>query len=160
LGTSQTDRCNKGCQRSEIRALAGFTIWLPALLHARGGDVLRVKGTVTTPAGRLLVQGVRVAMQPPEILPADHTAVADTIEDAEWFPLEVGQYRHQRARRDVLAHDEVWDQRNAGAGDERRADEEAVVDGKTCLRMDLDRLPARLGDLNGIAPAPKPRTRR
>jgi hypothetical protein len=79
VGTSQTDRCNKGCQLLEIRLLAGFTIWLSALPHARGGDVLRVKGTVTTPAGRLPVQRVRVAMQPPEILPADHTAVDDTI---------------------------------------------------------------------------------
>ena len=31
-----------------------FSVWLSALLHARGDDVLRVKGVVRTPAGRLL----------------------------------------------------------------------------------------------------------
>jgi G3E family GTPase len=46
-----------------------FSIWLSALLHARGDDVLRVKGVVRTPAGRLLVQSVRKIVQPPEILP-------------------------------------------------------------------------------------------
>ena len=47
-----------------------FTTWLSALLHARGDDVLRVKGVVRTPAGRLLVQSVRRIVQRPEILPA------------------------------------------------------------------------------------------
>jgi G3E family GTPase len=46
-----------------------FTVWLSALLHARGDDVLRVKGVVRTPAGRLLVQTVRRIVQSPEILP-------------------------------------------------------------------------------------------
>jgi G3E family GTPase len=46
-----------------------FTVWLSALLHARGDDVLRVKGVVTTPAGRLLLQSVRKVVQSPEILP-------------------------------------------------------------------------------------------
>lgn len=46
-----------------------FTVWLSALLHARGDDVLRVKGVVRTPAGRLLLQSVRKAVQSPEILP-------------------------------------------------------------------------------------------
>jgi len=46
-----------------------FTLWLSALLHARGDDVLRVKGVVRTPAGRLLFQGVRHTVQSPEILP-------------------------------------------------------------------------------------------
>ncbi|HKQ94560.1 MAG TPA: GTP-binding protein [Aestuariivirgaceae bacterium] len=46
-----------------------FTTWLSALLHARGDDVLRVKGVVRTPAGRLLVQSVRRIVQRPEILP-------------------------------------------------------------------------------------------
>jgi G3E family GTPase len=48
-----------------------FTLWLSALLHARGDDVLRVKGVVRTPAGRLLLQGVRHTVQAPEILPDD-----------------------------------------------------------------------------------------
>ena len=46
-----------------------FSVWLSALLHARGEDVLRVKGVVRTPAGRLLVQAVRQSVQAPEILP-------------------------------------------------------------------------------------------
>ena len=36
-----------------------FGVWLSALLHARGDDVLRVKGVVRTPAGRLLLQSVQ-----------------------------------------------------------------------------------------------------
>ncbi len=46
-----------------------FGIWLSALLHARGDDVMRVKGVVRTPAGRLLLQSVRKSVQAPEILP-------------------------------------------------------------------------------------------
>ena len=46
-----------------------FSVWLSALLHARGDDVLRVKGVVRTPAGRLLVQSVRRIVQSPEIVP-------------------------------------------------------------------------------------------
>jgi len=46
-----------------------FSVWLSALLHARGDDVLRVKGVVRTPAGRLLLQSVGKIVQSPEILP-------------------------------------------------------------------------------------------
>lgn len=46
-----------------------FSVWLSALLHARGDDVLRVKGVVRTTAGRLLLQSVRKTVQSPEILP-------------------------------------------------------------------------------------------
>jgi G3E family GTPase len=59
-----------------------FTVWLSALLHARGDDVLRVKGVVRTPAGRLLVQTVRRIVQSPEILPESagvHHREDDTI---------------------------------------------------------------------------------
>jgi G3E family GTPase len=48
-----------------------FSVWLSALIHARGDDILRVKGVVTTPAGRLLLQSVRKIVQSPEILPED-----------------------------------------------------------------------------------------
>lgn len=48
---------------------AAFTIWLSALLHARGDDLVRVKGVLRTPAGRLLIQTVRRVVQSPEILP-------------------------------------------------------------------------------------------
>jgi G3E family GTPase len=56
-----------------------FTVWLSALLHARGNDVMRVKGIVRTPAGRLLVQTVRRVVQSPEILPDG--AETDTSRD-------------------------------------------------------------------------------
>ena len=46
-----------------------FSVWLSALIHARGDDILRVKGAVRTPAGRLLLQSVRKIVQSPEILP-------------------------------------------------------------------------------------------
>jgi G3E family GTPase len=46
-----------------------FSLWLSALLHARGDDVLRVKGVARTSAGRLLLQSVRRVVQSPEILP-------------------------------------------------------------------------------------------
>ena len=46
-----------------------FSVWLSALLHARGDDILRVKGVIETPAGRLLLQSVRKTVQSPEILP-------------------------------------------------------------------------------------------
>ena len=46
-----------------------FALWLSALLHARGNDLVRVKGVVPTPAGRLLLQTVRKVVQQPEILP-------------------------------------------------------------------------------------------
>ncbi len=53
-----------------------FSVWLSALLHARGEDVLRVKGVVRTPAGRLLVQAVRKIVQSPEIMP-EHDMTAE-----------------------------------------------------------------------------------
>ena len=46
-----------------------FAVWLSALLHARGNEVLRIKGVVRAPAGRLLIQAVRRHVQPPETLP-------------------------------------------------------------------------------------------
>lgn len=46
-----------------------FALWLSALLHARGDELVRVKGVVPTPAGRLLLQAVRRVVQQPEVLP-------------------------------------------------------------------------------------------
>lgn len=46
-----------------------LSAWLSALLHARGDSIVRVKGVIHTPAGRLLLQSVRRHVQPPEILP-------------------------------------------------------------------------------------------
>jgi len=48
---------------------SAFALWLSALLHARGDDLVRVKGVIRTPAGRLLLQTVRKVVQSPEILP-------------------------------------------------------------------------------------------
>ena len=56
-----------------------FTVWLSALLHARGDDVMRVKGVVRTPAGRLLLQSVRKMVQRPEILPEQDDREDDMI---------------------------------------------------------------------------------
>jgi G3E family GTPase len=46
-----------------------FAVWLSALLHAHGDELLRIKGVVQAPTGRLLIQAVRRHVQPPEILP-------------------------------------------------------------------------------------------
>ena len=54
-----------------------FSVWLSALIHARGEEILRVKGVVRTPAGRLLLQSVRKIVQSPEILPDPRAAPGD-----------------------------------------------------------------------------------
>lgn len=58
---------------------SGFTLWLSALLHARGDDLVRIKGVVRTPAGRLLLQTVRKVVQSPEILPEQDEARGDNV---------------------------------------------------------------------------------
>ena len=50
----------------------GFSIWLSAMLHTHGDHLVRVKGVVRTPGGRLLLQSVRMVMQAPERIPTDH----------------------------------------------------------------------------------------
>lgn len=50
---------------------ATFSIWLSALIYARGDDLVRVKGVFDTPAGPLLLQAVRKSVQPPELLPPE-----------------------------------------------------------------------------------------
>jgi G3E family GTPase len=46
-----------------------FSVWLSALLHARGDEIFRIKGVVRTPNGRVLLQCVQKSVLPPEILP-------------------------------------------------------------------------------------------
>lgn len=46
-----------------------LSLWLSALIHARGDDIVRIKGVVRTPRGPLLLQSVRKVVQAPEILP-------------------------------------------------------------------------------------------
>lgn len=48
---------------------AALSLWLSALLHLHGDRLIRIKGVIRTPAGRLLIQTVRRSVQPPEILP-------------------------------------------------------------------------------------------
>lgn len=65
--------------RLEVGSEGGWialSTWLSALLQARGDDVVRVKGVVRAPAGRLLLQSVRRVVQPPEILPEGNEALA------------------------------------------------------------------------------------
>ncbi len=56
-----------------------FTVWLSALLHARGDDIVRVKGVIRAPAGRLLLQAVRKIVQSPEILPEQGDSREDNM---------------------------------------------------------------------------------
>lgn len=58
---------------------SAFTLWLSALLHARGDDLVRVKGVLRTPAGRLLLQTVRKVVQSPEILPDQGASRSDNV---------------------------------------------------------------------------------
>lgn len=44
----------------------GLSVWLSALIHARGHDIMRIKGIVDTPSGPLLLQSVGAQMQAPE----------------------------------------------------------------------------------------------
>lgn len=60
---------------------SAFALWLSALLHARGDDLVRVKGVLRTPAGRLLIQTVRKVVQSPEILPENGSQSGDTRAD-------------------------------------------------------------------------------
>lgn len=57
---------------------ASLSLWLSALLHAHGDRLIRLKGVVQTPAGRLLIQTVRRTVQPPEMLP-DGLGTNDTL---------------------------------------------------------------------------------
>ncbi len=62
---------------------AAVSAWLSAVLHVHGSDLVRVKGVVRAPVGRLLLQSVRGTVQPPEILPGilpgDGTADGDAL---------------------------------------------------------------------------------
>jgi G3E family GTPase len=54
-----------------------LTLWLSALLHAHGDRIVRVKGVINAPAGRLFVQAVRTRVQSPEVLPETDAAVPE-----------------------------------------------------------------------------------
>ncbi len=56
---------------------AELSVWLSALLHVHGEDLVRVKGCIRTPAGRLLIQSVKRHVQSPEILPEEKNDVTN-----------------------------------------------------------------------------------
>ena len=60
------------------------------MLHAHGDELVRVKGIVRTPAGRLLLQAVRGTVQPPEVLP-DTLASDGTAEEVENVIVFIGR---------------------------------------------------------------------
>lgn len=79
-----------------------FALWLSALLHARGDELVRVKGVVPTPAGRLLLQTVRKVVQQPEILPekADRQDDGTVVFIGRGFrPEDLRRSLHRFARR-------------------------------------------------------------
>lgn len=68
----------------------GMSAWLSAVLVARGDDIMRVKGVMRTPAGRLLLQSVRKHVQPAEILPEPPLA-ANQSTDQDNFLVLIGR---------------------------------------------------------------------
>ncbi len=48
---------------------AALSLWLSALIHMHGDRLVRIKGVLRSPAGRLLIQTVRRQVQPPEVMP-------------------------------------------------------------------------------------------
>jgi G3E family GTPase len=52
-------------------AWSTVSVWLSALIFAERTRILRVKGTISTPAGVLLIQSVRDRIQTPQLLPPD-----------------------------------------------------------------------------------------
>lgn len=58
---------------------AALSAWLSALLFVHGDRIVRVKGAMQTPAGRLLLQSVGRHVQPPEILPEPAGRAGDFI---------------------------------------------------------------------------------
>ena len=59
----------------------GFSVWLSALLHRHGDQIVRVKGIVRTPNGRLLLQSVRKIMQTPERIPNENDTAFEIDEN-------------------------------------------------------------------------------
>ena len=58
---------------------AGLSLWLSALLQARGDQIIRVKGVVQIPARRLLLQAVCRVVQAPEVLEEGDRAGDDRL---------------------------------------------------------------------------------
>ena len=73
-----------------------LSAWLSALLFARGDSIVRVKGVISTPVGRLLLQSVRHHVQPPEILP-DQQATAEDKDFVVLIGRDIDEDRIQRS---------------------------------------------------------------
>lgn len=75
--------------RIEMRdaSWVAMSAWLSALLVARGNDIMRVKGVMRTPAGRLLLQSVRRHVQPAEILPDPAMSAGQAAQDDNFLVL-------------------------------------------------------------------------
>ncbi|MBO6900049.1 MAG: GTP-binding protein [Rhizobiaceae bacterium] len=71
---------------------ASFSVWLSAVLTARGNDIVRVKGVVGSPDGRLLLQSVRNVVQPPEILPEPDDTGNGFLAPAEGVIVLIGRH--------------------------------------------------------------------
>jgi len=88
---------------------ADLSVWLSALLAARGHDIVRVKGVVATPSGRLLLQSVRQIVQAPEILPPVDADDAASVEQDNRLILlgrNMDEERLQRSWRKFVLSDE------------------------------------------------------
>ena len=51
-----------------------LVIWLSALLHCHGEDIMRVKGIVMSPAGPILLQGIKSHIQKLQLLPKKYNS--------------------------------------------------------------------------------------
>ncbi len=71
---------------------AALSLWLGAVLHAHGDRLIRIKGVVQSPAGRLLIQTVRNVVQQPEVIPQG-LGVDDTLAVIGEAPDAVGLQR-------------------------------------------------------------------
>lgn len=57
---------------SEAVDWATFSVWLTVLLNRHGNQILRFKSVIALPdSGKLVVQGIRHRVYPPQHLPAD-----------------------------------------------------------------------------------------
>ena len=64
-----------------------MSAWLSAVIVARGDDIMRVKGVMRTPAGRLLLQSVRKHVQPAEIMPEPVLRPGEQAHDEDFIVL-------------------------------------------------------------------------
>jgi G3E family GTPase len=59
---------------NESISWGALSVWLSAFLFAHRDKILRVKGVVSSPAGKLVIQSVRHKINAPQILPYNHSS--------------------------------------------------------------------------------------